>query len=582
MASKSTITVKILGDAKGLQGTLNQADGLLGGFGKTAGKALAIGGTALAGMGAAAVAFAPDILAAGTELDALAKKSATVFEDSLPQVQEWAKENAKAMGLTATEAVGVGAGIADLLKPMGFTAEAAAGMTTDMLDLSGALSAWSGGQKSSAEVAEIITKAMLGERDGLKALGISISEADVQARLAKNGQEELTGAALEQAKALATQELIFEKSTDAQKAWTDGSMDAVKAQNESEASIAQLKETAVKALYPALQAVLPIVGDMAAWLGEKLPGAIAWLQQVVAAMVAKWKEWWPSIKVVVDLVAAGIGALVGWFQQHWDEISTIVAKAIGYVQGAISTAVEVIQFVWRNFGDEIVTVIKGAWDLISGIVEAAVNFVKGVINVVMGLIRGDWSLAWDGIKGIVSGVWEAIKALIDGALAAIKAVLSVAWEVIRGAAYVAWDAIKVVIMTPINAVSDLLGKVWDTIKGVAETAWKAVAAVIEPIIGTIVAIVRTVVDAIQSAIDKFNELKDLAFGGAKIPDEWKDAYAQLEAQSPASSGGSTGARTNTAATGRGGAMVVNLNGYVSERMVTELMHVQSRYEVNAA
>ena len=68
----------------------------------------------------------------------------------------------------------------------------------------------------------ILTKAYLGERDALTSLGIKISEADVQARLAANGQDELTGAALEQAKAVATQQLIFEKSTDAQKAWSDG------------------------------------------------------------------------------------------------------------------------------------------------------------------------------------------------------------------------------------------------------------------------------------------------------------------------------------------------------------------------
>jgi hypothetical protein len=64
----------------------------------------------------------------------------------------------------------------DLLKPMGFTADQAADMSTEMVGLAGALSAWSGGTIDAAGVADIMTKAMLGETDGLKALGISMGE----------------------------------------------------------------------------------------------------------------------------------------------------------------------------------------------------------------------------------------------------------------------------------------------------------------------------------------------------------------------------------------------------------------------
>ena len=60
---------------------------------------------------------------------------------------------------------------------------------------------------------------MLGEREQLKSLGISITEADVKQRLLKMGMEDLTGVQLQQAKATATQQLIFEKSTDAQAAF---------------------------------------------------------------------------------------------------------------------------------------------------------------------------------------------------------------------------------------------------------------------------------------------------------------------------------------------------------------------------
>ena len=117
------------------------------------------------------------------------------------------------MGLTSRAAVGLATDMGDLLVPMGFTRDQAAGMSTDVIGLSGALSEWTGGTRSAAEVADILQKGMLGERDALKSLGISITEADVAAQLAADGNDKLTGSALAQAKAQATLTLYMAKTT---------------------------------------------------------------------------------------------------------------------------------------------------------------------------------------------------------------------------------------------------------------------------------------------------------------------------------------------------------------------------------
>lgn len=214
----------------------------------------------IAGYGVTQVVdFAQELMNTGLELEAQAAKAKTVFGQSIGVVQDWAKKNAAAMGLTEASAINAGAGIADLLKPMGFTEEAATKQSVALLDLSGALSAWSGGQRSAEEVSQILTKAMLGEREELKSLGISITEADVQTRLAEKGQQKLTGAALAQAKAVATQELIYEKSTDAQKAWADGSMDATKKANESKAAFQEMQQKLASELLPSLMKLAPVI-----------------------------------------------------------------------------------------------------------------------------------------------------------------------------------------------------------------------------------------------------------------------------------------------------------------------------------
>lgn len=212
---------------------------------------------------AAVVGFGKDMLTLGTQIDTFGRKAKTVFEGSTDDVTSWAKANASSFGLTDDSLRGLAANFGDLLKPMGFTAAQAAKMSTEVVGLSGALSAWSGGQRTAAEVSDILAKAMLGERDSLKELGISISQADVEQRLFEKGQKKLTGAAKEQAEAVATQELIFEKSTDAQKAWADGSMDAVKKQNALKEKIGELKEDLANKLRPAFAEAIGFLVDKA-------------------------------------------------------------------------------------------------------------------------------------------------------------------------------------------------------------------------------------------------------------------------------------------------------------------------------
>lgn len=332
------------------------------------GVGLAMGGIAVAGL-----AMVPKLLDQGAELEALGRKAETVFSGgSLAGVQKWASGVAGSFGVTSTQAVAMATGMADLLKPMGFSADAAAMMSVSMGDLSGALSAWTGGQRSAADVADIITKAMLGERDGLKELGISISEADVQARLARDGNDKLTGSALEQAKALATQQLIMEKSTDAQKAWSDGSMDSIKKQNAAKASMKNLSETITRALFPILQKIIPIVQKVAQgfeffiggltgeftnegsgillflnqlgmWLGEKIPkalktvkkffdGVLGGAKRLIKDLAGSFGTSEGTIKKVLAAIAAGLIAVaVAWNAGPGLIVTAIVALVAGFL-----------------------------------------------------------------------------------------------------------------------------------------------------------------------------------------------------------------------------------------------------------
>lgn len=444
----STVKVVFLGDSKDLKRALDDVDSATDkassrfeGFGKKAALGFGAGGVAV---GAAFIKFGQ----MGIALDTMGKKTATVFEGSTDDVKAWADQNAKSFGLTDDKLENLAAGFGDLLKPMGFTADQAAKMSKETVGLSGALSAWSGGTKSAAEVSDILAKAMLGERDGLKALGISISDADVQQRLAAKGQKDLTGAALEQAKALATQELIFEKSTDAQKAWADGSMDAVKSQNEMKSKLGELQETLATKLAPAFAA---------------------------------------TVDFLLTRVIPAFESMAAWIEQHWPRIQETISNVMTRIREVIETVLGVIQRFWDNWGQQIMTVVDGVFTQIRGIIEGALKIIQGVINVVMGLIHGDWSRVWDGIRGILDGVWTAIRGTVEGALEILRGVVDAGMKLVAGVFDAAWDAI-------VDFFSELPGRITGALGDVGRFIWDAISAGMDALGEFILAVVDKVVD----------------------------------------------------------------------------------------
>jgi hypothetical protein len=395
------IVVELIGDPKKLTKSFDDAGKSAEGFGgklKSIGKVAAVGALAV---GAAVVATGLKVFEMGSQFEAMDAKAKTVFGDATKTVDKWAAANAAAMGLTKREATGLAASMGDLLIPMGFTRDAAAEMSTSIVGLSGALSEWTGGQRSAAEVSTILQKALLGERDGLKELGISITEADVQARLLKNGQDELTGSALEQAKAMATQQLIMEKTTDAQAAYEKGTAKGIRAQNEMNAMLKEVAETLVTNLYP-------IVLTVAKWMRENLPKAIKTAQEA-------WERIQPAVKTVINFlgevakvvlpaVGKAVGFLVDNFQKYWPTISGIVHTAIKFIAGYIGTVITV----FKNIITTVATVRQNVQDAFTGIV----NFVKGIPSKMSSALSNMFRPVWTGFRNFINMLirgWNSLK-----------------------------------------------------------------------------------------------------------------------------------------------------------------------------
>lgn len=283
------------------------------------------------------------IVSTSRDLELQMKKANIVFGDQIDVVNEWAKANAKAMGLSAAEATNLAARFGDLLIPMGFARKEAAEMSSEVVGLAGALSEWSGGQRSSAEVADILAKAMVGEREALKSLGIVITEADIKAKLAASGFTGLAGAQLQQARATATQTLLFEKSVDAQAAFAEGSGSAARKQAEMSAQMQEAKEAISLALTPALLSVTGVFATHVVPAVVAATGAIKKFIEVSGTVAAALKEnrdlviAFSTASLAIVLIPTVLKAVTALWELHGVLQTIATARHISILQATVQS-----------------------------------------------------------------------------------------------------------------------------------------------------------------------------------------------------------------------------------------------------
>lgn len=375
MANDRVLTVKFTGETKDLEKSATKAIGIGSGIGSMFGNLAAKG----IEKGVDAVKdFASNMIGLASDAEQSVGGVQAVFKQQADRILASSEQSARGLGLAKTSyqelATVLGAG----LKNKGITDFA--GQTENLIALGADLAAQYGGPTSDAVSA--ISSLMRGEADPIERFGVAINETAVNAELAARGQDKLTGAALETAKAQARLDILFRQTADAQGAFSREADTFAAKQQVAAAQWEELQTSIGGAFLPALTAVMGFVSDTAIPGLEQLGLGV----QGVADIILKgdytgglfdafgWEEDHPAVAVLFSLRDAGI--------QVWDKMQEVgrgISEALQpagdpFYEGPLADGL-----LW--IADEL---IPSATDAFTGFVDEATRVVSWARE------NGDW------------------------------------------------------------------------------------------------------------------------------------------------------------------------------------------------
>lgn len=247
-------------------------------------------------------------------------KFATVFKDITQSSEQSADNLAKNFGLTGTKARELLGNTGDLLSGFGFTGEAALTLSTQVNELAVDLASFTNFSGGAEGASAALTKALLGERESLKTLGIAILEKDVKAKVSQLLAEGQTFATLRQAKAQATLLLAVEQSENAMGDFGRTQHELANQERITSSRIQDLKESFGKALLPVALKITKAIRSMAKRLTALSPATKKTIL-IVAGLVA--------VLGPLLLLIGGIGLAIPAIATGFIAVGTAASLAFG-------------------------------------------------------------------------------------------------------------------------------------------------------------------------------------------------------------------------------------------------------------
>ena len=457
------------------------------------------------------------LINSASDAEEMQNKFDVVFDGINDKVEEWAETYANAVGRSVLQTKEFLAGNADLLIGLGFTKDEAFELSKQIVTLGTDLASFN--NLSDPAAIDALTKAMLGEAEAAKSLGLLLNVERVKAFAEAQG-------------------LVFEELTDVERATL--TYELALTQSTNALGDAERSSGSYANQQKALQATIE---DTKAELGEGLlPVATAFVtllrESVVPAVAAVAELWLPKLVAVLNVAAEAVAVLSSFYldnQTAMNNLMTVLSSII-----ALFITIKVVTMAY-NAVVAIGTTIIGAYTFAKSVLTGVILGVKAALigetvaenaskiaklaNIVvtnaLAIAMGAWQvITW----GVTAAQW-----LLNVALTAnpIGLIIVAVVAFIAGLALLIkwlWNASDTVLLVfaafmPFIALPILLIKNWDKVVSFFKKAWASIGDSFDKGVAKATEKIRPLLDLIENIKEKGliggigEGLKDL-FGGA--------------------------------------------------------------------
>lgn len=448
---------------------------------------------------------------AASDMNESMNKVSVVFDDAGQSVIDFTSTAADQLGMSQQAALEAAGTFGNLFTSMGMATGPAAEMSTDLLTLSADLASFN--NLDPTQVFEKLRSGLVGEVEPLRALGINLTQATVEAKAMEMGlaatADALTPAMMIQARYA----LITEQSANAQ---GDFARTADGFANKTRIVKAQVKDLAAgigQQLLPFALKLLEWVQKGMTWFGQLSP-TIKTVILVVAGLAAALGP----VLMVLGPIISGIGAVI--------PIITAVVGVIGgpllLVIGAVIAVVTLLALAWKNNWGGIQEKTAAVWEWLKNAFSVVVEWLRDVIPPAIQKLADFWN---NTLLPAINAVWEFINTYLVPLFTALWELLSeslkLAIEVLAGI----WTNVLLPAITKIyDYIKTKLQPIFEKIVTFWNTTLKpAIESLVSDQLDKLAKAWKAIKDAIQFVIDKvqafITKLKNI-----KLPD-WLQVHS---------------------------------------------------------
>lgn len=326
----------------------------------------------------AMVFMARSLKNAARDAEETRSKFATVFKDIAGGAETAAVNLAKNFGLASTVSKKLLGDTGDLLTGFGFTQKEALKLSVQVNELAVDLASFTNFSGGAEGASAALTKALLGERESLKTLGVAILEKDVKVKISELLSKGQRFSTLRQAKAHATLALAIEQSKNAIGDFSRTQGELANQERITSARIQDLKESFGRFLMPAALKLTKAIRSLVAGLQNLSPAGkkiVIILAAIVAAIgplllivgsiglaLPVLTAGFATLGIVslaalgpVTLIALALAAVAVVVVRNWDKVKNFFTRFGDALRATVGPAVRRLLGLFKNVARTVTT-----------------------------------------------------------------------------------------------------------------------------------------------------------------------------------------------------------------------------------